>query len=88
MPITMQDVTAFLQTVKELILSLGLVKGTFVVFFFVAHGWIFLLYNGRLKDRQKEIDRLATDNREYRVRFVTLMDKRFGFKKPKKKGEG
>ena len=65
------------QTVKDFIVSLGWVKGTFALFFWVTQGWIYFLYRGRLKDRQKEIDRLAQDNREYRDRFVAMLDKQF-----------
>ncbi|MCK5000732.1 MAG: hypothetical protein KAS23_14415 [Anaerohalosphaera sp.] len=67
------------EEVLETIKSLGLTKGLFVVFFFTAHSYVFWLYRGRLKDRQKEIDRLASENHEYRDRFLKLLDKRFGF---------
>lgn len=80
--------------------ELGWVKGVFAVFFFVAHGWIYAMYSGRLQDRQKEIDRLAADNREYRERFLMILDEHVGYEKPappalpkpqsgkKKKGDG
>lgn len=61
--------------IRNFITSLGVVKGTFVVFFWVAHAAIFGLYRGRLLDRQKEIDRLARENKEYRERFTALLDK-------------
>ena len=35
------------------------------------------MYNGRLKDRQDEINRLAADNHEYRDRFLAMLDKHF-----------
>lgn len=31
----------------------------------------------QLQDRQREIDRLARDNHEYRERFLALLDKKF-----------
>jgi hypothetical protein len=65
-------------TIREFINELGALKGVFVLFFFIAHGWIYGLYHGRIKDRQKEIDRLAKDNHEYRDRFMKLLDKKFG----------
>lgn len=36
------------------------------------------MYNGRLQDRQEEINRLAADNHEYRDRFLAVIDKHFG----------
>lgn len=57
----------------DLIAQLGWVKGTFTVFFWAAHWWIYKLYKGRLEDRQKEIDRLAEDNHEYREHFMKLL---------------
>ena len=62
----------------DLIPLIGITKALFVVFFVVMHGWVFLLYRGRLKDRQKEIDRIAEENRQYREIFVGMLDKRFG----------
>lgn len=63
----------------DLVKSLGVTKGLFVIFFFIAHIWVHLLHKGRLKDRQNEIDRLAQDNREYRERFLSLMDQKFSY---------
>ncbi|MFA5240495.1 MAG: hypothetical protein WC476_12420 [Phycisphaerae bacterium] len=69
------------QTILEFIDKLGTTEGVFVILFFVLHAWIFMLYKGRIKDRQREIDRLADENHEYRERFVLLLDKQFGFKR-------
>ena len=66
----------------DLIAQLGWVKGTFTVFFWVAHFWIFQLYKGRLADRQAEIDRLATDNHEYREHFMKLLQNQRGKELP------
>ncbi len=65
-------------TVKDYVIAFGWVKGVFTIFFFLAHAWIYSLYRGRLKDRQKEIDRLAEDNHEYRERFLRLLDIHLG----------
>lgn len=65
-------------TIKSFIEAFGWAKGILTIFFFLAHFWIFRQYNGRLEDRQKEIDRLAEDNREYRDRFLELLDNEFG----------
>lgn len=63
---------------KDAIVSLGLLRGIFALFFWIAHFWIYRLYNGRLKDRQKEIDNIAAENRQYRERFLALIDKHLG----------
>jgi len=74
-------------TILKFIQSLGLVKGIFVIFFFLMHGLYFLAMNGRLKDRQAEIDRITADNREYRERFLSILDESQGYKKPKVKNQ-
>ena len=63
--------------ILDFVRTLGLTKGLFTLFFFLMHGWVYLLYQGRIKDRQKEIDRLAADNREYRERFTKLLDRHY-----------
>lgn len=63
----------------EIFKNFGFIKSIFIIFFIGAHIWIYCLYRGRLNDRQKEIDRLAKDNREYRERFLSLMDKQFNY---------
>ena len=35
-----------------------------------------------MEDLQKEIDRLAEDNRQYRDRFLFVLDKHFDYQKP------
>ena len=39
--------------------------------------WIYKLQKRLMDERQKEIDRLAQDNREYRERFLKILDDRF-----------
>jgi hypothetical protein len=73
------------ENLLELIKALGWAKGVFTVFFFMAHAYIFSLYRGRLSDRQKEIDRIAAENREYRERFLKLMDDKFSYPPSQKK---
>jgi len=73
-------------TILQFVRSLGLIKGVGVIFFFFMHGMYFLAINGRLKDRQTEIDRVAAENREYRKRFLSILDKSQGYKKQKKEG--
>jgi F0F1-type ATP synthase membrane subunit b/b' len=74
-----------LETILQFIQTLGWVKGVFAIFFFLMHGLYFMAMRGRLKDRQREIDRLAADNKEYRERFVAMIDKAQGY--THKKGE-
>lgn len=66
-------------TVASFIEKFGWTKGVFSLFFFLAHGWIYQLYNGRLSDRQGEIDRLAADNRAYRERYLAQLDRHFQY---------
>lgn len=67
-------------TIKDFLVQFGWIKGTLTIFFWLAHYWIYHLYNARLNDRQKEIDRLAGDNREYRERLLAIFDKQFEYK--------
>jgi len=43
------------------------------------------LYEGRLEDRQKEIDRLAQENHDYRDKFMVLLNNKI--KKEEKENE-
>jgi hypothetical protein len=74
----LSDPTQYWEIIKDSVQSFGLLRGIFLLFFWVAHFWIYRLYQGRLRDRQKQIDDLAKDNREYRERFLTLLDRHFG----------
>jgi len=65
----------------EIVSKLGLLKGIFLIFFISANLWVWRLYVGRIKDRKEEIDRLAQDNREYRERFLSMIDKCINYKK-------
>ncbi|MGH9755304.1 MAG: hypothetical protein ACREA2_21205 [Blastocatellia bacterium] len=70
------------ETIKDFIVSFGWAKGTLTILFWVFHAWIYLLYNGRLNDRQKEIDRLIQENQHYRKIFFTLLEQRMGHQNP------
>lgn len=67
------------ETIKTFIETFGWFKGVGTILFFIFHYWIYALYQARLEDRQKEIDRIAEDNREYRERFLTLLDNYFNY---------
>lgn len=76
--------------VYKFVSAFGITKGLFVLFFIPAHYWIYRLYAGRLRDRQEEINRVTEENRDYRERFLQLIDARLGLGAPpkkKKKGE-
>jgi hypothetical protein len=67
--------------VAKLVTELGVVKGLFVFFFVMMHAWVFWLYKGRLEDRQEQIDRIAAENKDYRDRFTSLIDKKLNIPK-------
>ena len=81
----MNDLGSFLEAIRNFLSTFGVKDGIFLLFFILAHIWIYKLYEGRLKDRQAEINRIADENREYRERFITLLDDKFGLKKLKYK---
>lgn len=67
------------ETIKDFVVSFGWAKGTLTILFWVFHIWIYRLYTARLEDKQKEIERLAQDNKEYRDRFLALLDRYFDY---------
>lgn len=73
----------FLQTALSAVREFGWAKGTLTLFFWVAHYAYYRQFQGRLKDRQDEIDRLAADNHEYRDRWLAVHDKQHNYKPPK-----
>lgn len=73
----MEWLPALITALTALVKETGFVNAMFLVFFVLAHIAIFALYRGRINDRQKEIDRLAKDNREYRMRFLAFLDRKF-----------
>jgi hypothetical protein len=66
------------ETIKDAVTAFGWVKGTFTLFFWIAHYWLYRLYSGRLADRQAQINMLAAENREYRERYLAILDRHFG----------
>lgn len=83
----MESSAAMMEQLTAMVQSLGLLETLFILFFFGAHSVIFLQYRARLNDRQKEIDRLAKDNHEYRDRFLAFVDRQMNLK-PKKAQSG
>ena len=74
-----------LEQFGDLVKQIGFSGALFAVFFFGAHYVLYKMYLGRLDDRQKEIDRLAQDNREYRNRFLAITDDKFSYDADKKR---
>ena len=61
----------------------GEINGLLILGIIIMFSWVRSLnsrihqqYEKQLQDRQSEIDRLAADNREYRERFLVLLDKK------------
>jgi hypothetical protein len=75
-----------LDAILKFLTEFGLTKGLFALSFIGGHLWIYRLYSGRLKDRQKQIDMLAKDNHEYRDRLLQLLDKHFANSRPPSQG--
>ena len=63
-----------LSWLTDVFVKVGIWEGLFILFFFIAHKVLFSLYNERLEDRQREIDRLAKENHEYRNKFMKLVE--------------
>lgn len=59
----------------EFFRNLSFTEGAMLILVVLFYRGTIKSYHKRLDDRQKEIDRLAADNREYRERFVQLMDR-------------
>jgi hypothetical protein len=73
--------------VQSLVGEFGLLKATFLLFFVLAHTWIFHLYTARLADRQLEMNRLAAENLDYRERFVLMLDRQMGHAPPPRRAQ-
>lgn len=81
------DTSAVIKAALDFLMGMfkefGLSSGLLVVIVLGMHYWVFRLYNRQLEDRQREIDRIAADNRDLRERFTRLLDRHFGFNPPK-----
>ena len=73
-------IETILNAAYSYIKSFGLLRGLFALFFIFAHCWIYRLYYLRVKDAKDQIDRLAEENKEYRDRFLSILDERFNYK--------
>lgn len=70
---------------SNLIDTIGLEYAVAVIFFFGAHWYIHKLYKENLDNRQLQIDRLAEDNRQYRDRFLAILDEQYSYDRSTKK---
>ena len=64
----------------ELVGLIGWGNALLSVLILSCHFFIFRMYEDRLKDRQAEINRITEENRQYRDRFLKLMDSELGRK--------
>lgn len=71
----------FLNTAQEYLKELGAFQGSLVLFFFVAHYAIWRMYRGRLRDRQKEINRMAEHCKDVRKDNLSLRKQLFEYNK-------
>ena len=55
--------------------GLTYVEGLLLILVLVLCRWVSRSHRRQLDDRQREIDRLAADNREYRERFLQFVDR-------------
>ena len=72
-----------LDAISPFLEEFGEVNGLLILGIIIMFSWVRILnsrihkqYQQQLQDRQREIDRLAADNHEYRDRFLVLLDKR------------
>lgn len=64
----------------DVLMEHGVWATLFIGSLIVFHLWIANLHKGRLDDRQREIDRLAEDNRNYRDVFLRLLGDKMSIK--------
>ena len=65
-----------LSFISKTLESFGVIRGLFVIFFLGMHVWVYRLYKGRLDDRQKEINRIADENRDLRNFFMKKLEEK------------
>ena len=74
--------------VKALAAAVGWINTLIGVAFFSLCFLLYKMVMHLLSEKQKQIDALATENREYRERFTSLMDEHRLSRKPiEKKGD-
>ena len=65
-------------SISEFFSALTFIEGVLLILLLLGGFWIYKSHQRQLDDRQREIDRLAADNREYRDRFERIMNQKLG----------
>jgi len=58
----------------DFLANLSFTEGALLILLILGGFWLYKSQQSRLDDRQRELDRLAADNRDYRNRFERLHD--------------
>ncbi len=66
----------------KLVKEVGTYQSLFIIFFIGVHIYIRRLYDANMADKQNQINRLAEENKEYREKFIKMVDQKLF------KGEG
>ncbi len=61
--------------IVEFISGLSFIEGLLVILILLGGWWIYKIHQRQLDDRQREINRLAKENREYRERFTRILER-------------
>ena len=59
---------------SEFFANLSFTEGALLILLILGGFWLYKVQQNRFAERQKELDRLAADNRDYRDRFERLHD--------------
>ena len=70
--------TRLIVSISEFFSTLTFIEGVLLILLLLGGFWIYKSQQRQLDDRQREIDRLAADNREYRDRFERIMNQKLG----------
>ena len=70
--------TRLIVSISEFFSTLTFIEGVLLILLLLGGFWIYKNQQRQLDDRQREIDRLAADNREYRDRFERMMNQKLG----------
>ena len=70
--------TRLIGSISEFFSALTFIEGVLLILLLLGGFWIYKSQQRQLDDRQREIDRLAADNREYRDRFERMMNQKLG----------
>ena len=70
--------TRLIVSISEFFSTLTFIEGVLLILLLLGGFWIYKSQQRQLDDRQREIDRLAADNREYRDRFERMMNQKLG----------